>query len=745
MLQVLFDYLPLGVTSSVRALSEPLSFLITPSEDVLGGDTVVGPNKTDGWESSSIGDQLFAYEHFSPKHREKFETEILPAMKAGLASTMKFLRTKSDATEEEICLAFAPISVQVMLGMDPSNFAEGVRTTVSLVYSVGIGRPCSDIKKPFDTVEGDVNQELESIGLVYILINVCATLLFIMFSVVAAAHIAMPMIRLLNIVVDSNRKGGSENLPPLEEGCREVQGVYNTFSKFNKIVRVSNTAFFSGDLDMAHHFVTEALALFRAVNDQKAIGIACNNLANTLFAIRFEQGDEMECCDDETTCSIAETLALYDEAVSSARNSFEEALDDSTKAAFAMQLSDRLFNRGLFLVFIDGYKCAPADSRERGYADVTTARDLHYDVKEYMLAHRQIFANAAPYFGRLLRRVNCLAAFYDDIGLREIWDAELLLDEADQLATTAADVASKGSCPLFRDVNQTGRRQQLESTAILLALKSEDYLHAAKLGTRMLVEDSFLLEPSFARSAESLLEIMKDEDMNFSKNTISRSKHSFRSMLKSCRKVSLDTGKNAIFAFELGPKWSDSPVMDQLNEACLELYDACFSPDDQIGIVANNVGDDMTVELGSKYENEGRQRAFIDVATSSYTSQSILPSFPTGLQLLIESNLSFQSDSYVILVTDGSSTDLMDVRGLQENIRQLNSERDFYIHLLIVGLGIHDERCRGILEDLGDVSKSSVYVDAAPDDLQQAFYSIATALVGQVCNEFISFLTMERF
>ena len=28
--------------------------------------------------------------------------------------------------------------------------------------------------------------------------------------------------------------------PPLEGGCKEVQGVYNTFAKLNKIIKVSN-------------------------------------------------------------------------------------------------------------------------------------------------------------------------------------------------------------------------------------------------------------------------------------------------------------------------------------------------------------------------------------------------------------------------------------------------------------------------------------------------------------------------
>jgi hypothetical protein len=191
--QVLLDYLPIGVTSSVRGLSDIFSFLITPGADVLGGDTVVGPNKTNGWESSSIVDLLFPFEGENSENRNRFVSKFLPMMKAGSTSKwndqVHFNVTKEDGLDVEMCLAFAPVAVRIMLGTDPSDFAASVNTTESLIYSIGVARPCSEIKKPFDAVEGDVNEELELIGLVYVLINTCATLLFILFSVAAAASV----------------------------------------------------------------------------------------------------------------------------------------------------------------------------------------------------------------------------------------------------------------------------------------------------------------------------------------------------------------------------------------------------------------------------------------------------------------------------------------------------------------------------------------------------------------------------
>jgi hypothetical protein len=741
--QVLLDYVTIELGNSLKMLSEPLSFLITPDEDILGGDTVVGPNKSMEWASSPIGDLLFLHEPDS-SNRYEFERQVLPLMKSGAKGQKEFFWTTADGSKELMCLYFAPVSARAILSMAPDDFAAGVKVSNSLVYSIGVGRPCDDIKQPFRTVEDDVNEDLTVNTRVYLAINVTSTVLFIFFSAIAAAYTAVPMIKLLNIVSNANMGEFGDSIPPLEGGSKEVQGVYNTFAKLNKIVRVSNTAFFSGNLEMAHHFVSDALSLYRKVNDQKAIGVACNNLANTLFAMSYERLDQVHCCEScADNCTISEALALYDEAIELGSRDFDETPEGDLKVDYAIQLSDRLFNRGLYLLFIAGYECAPEDSRERGYNDVTVARNLHYDIRDNLLENKQLFSCASSYFSRLLRRINCLAAFYDDIGLREIWDAEDVLDEADQLA--AAAWGSKTQCPLFREVNQTGRRQQLESSAILLAMQSNDHVQAAKLGMRMLVEDMFVLESSFGRAAEALVRVMKDEEVDFSRRTVACVRDDLRSMLRSCRKESLDIGKNVILAMELGPRWADSPMLEELNAGCLALYDCAVSPDDNFGAVANNVKDTLTVELGTKEENEGRQRAFIDVATSSSTSDSIEACFPIGLQMLIDSALSLQSDSFMILITDGSALDTMDVSSVKSQIERMNSERKYQIHVLIMRIDIDDDRSTRLLEDLASVSRLSKAVDVSSDHVEPAFQSIANVVNGRPSSQFISFLTMEKF
>ena len=151
---------------------------------------MIGPtlDSRSEWSSSPIGDLLFLHEPNST-NREKFESEILPQMKSGRTGQSEFTWTLQDGSEQQICLAFAPVITEVMLGMSPDDFAAGVKISTSLVYSVAVGKPCDEFKKPFDDVEEYVDQDLRSIMVVYLSMNIAATVCCIIFAAVVAASI----------------------------------------------------------------------------------------------------------------------------------------------------------------------------------------------------------------------------------------------------------------------------------------------------------------------------------------------------------------------------------------------------------------------------------------------------------------------------------------------------------------------------------------------------------------------------
>jgi hypothetical protein len=69
---------------------------------------------------------------------------------------------------------------------------------------------------------------------------------------------------------------------------------------------------------------------------------------------------------------------------------------------------------------------------------------------------------------------------------------------------------------LFRDVTPTGRRQQLEGSAILLCQQIGQHEQAFHLSMRMFAQDEYLLESSCVPAAESLLLIAESGEMQLS-------------------------------------------------------------------------------------------------------------------------------------------------------------------------------------------------------------------------------------
>ena len=193
--------------------------------------------------------------------------------------------------------------------------------------------------------------------------------------------------------------------------------VYNCFAKLYKVILHSNTAFFTGNLSWAYHFLCDALLLFRKVGDEKAIGCACNNIGNTLFAMKV-QGTKQP--DDETdvgkgsVIKEANALVFYDEAIEIGQRELEEASGTESKADFAQRLGDRLFNRSLYLLHIQNDADAPTHARELALSDLTKVRDLDCDVREFWVDRQMLLLRSEEVFSRLIRRVHGLSEYYSE-------------------------------------------------------------------------------------------------------------------------------------------------------------------------------------------------------------------------------------------------------------------------------------------------------------------------------------------
>lgn len=148
-----------------------------------------------------------------------------------------------------------------------------------------------------------------------------------------------------------------------------------------KLYSESNTVVFS---DPCFSMISDALKLFRKIGDEKAIGIACNNLGNTLHAVCKQQKLVGECCNRiPGICALKMALQHYDESISIAGNHLEEAFSDERKAEFTQQLADRIFNRAMFLLLVANDKCAPPNARTMALADIERVQRMDDDVKDF--------------------------------------------------------------------------------------------------------------------------------------------------------------------------------------------------------------------------------------------------------------------------------------------------------------------------------------------------------------------------
>jgi hypothetical protein len=178
--QVLMDYSPSSIRQSLERLSAPLSIVITPEEDATGGDTLIGPNKTEGWKSSPIGDLIFLEE--DSRNKAVFERDVLTKMKNGEADISYFARLKSDGNVENLTLSFEPVDIRIVEPLAPDDFSRGAAVSRLLVYSVGIACLEEAMRKPFQEKEDGVYADLERIATAYICCVVFLSLMLLIFT-----------------------------------------------------------------------------------------------------------------------------------------------------------------------------------------------------------------------------------------------------------------------------------------------------------------------------------------------------------------------------------------------------------------------------------------------------------------------------------------------------------------------------------------------------------------------------------
>jgi hypothetical protein len=328
-----------------------------------------------------------------------------------------------------------------------------------------------------------------------------------------------------------------EDPPTLEHvtGSREIASVSTAMESLYKVVRSANKAFYDGDLETAYLVLVDALRLFMRLENKKAIGIASNNLGNTMLAmyLAMKELHLEEFCGLTSKEIIGKGTGHFHDAIQLGEKAYDEFYDSEGWTPncldFMQHLSNRYFNRAMFLLAVKDDHEKPEELEQLGLRDLTISRDMDLEIVAYgedIGFNRE--SRAAKLFNVCLVRArghNMLLERGDLNGLMaekgypDDWELDEQLNHHYKMLLTEMKLTSS---ELFVDVSVVGRMQEIEAELIKYKMLTGDLEPAAQISIRMLLEDAFHFADAQAVAVEALsayVNTMDTDDVSRSKMT----------------------------------------------------------------------------------------------------------------------------------------------------------------------------------------------------------------------------------
>ncbi|CAB9518466.1 expressed unknown protein [Seminavis robusta] len=751
-----------------------VAFLVSPHADAAGGDTVAGPNFTPGNQSAPIADVVLP-DDMEDKEKQKTFNDLVEKMKKGESGGCSFSRSRRSLSDDDddddddlFHIYYEPIRIRSVEPLGADSYQRGANASKFLVYSVGVARTARALREPSREMEEQANSRLENLVIAYSCCVVAVSLVVCLFAGQISLALCKPMLILLGVVRSINGGRIDEDIPPMEGGSREVNRVYSTFAKLFKIVRVSNSAFFSGNLRVAYSYVSDALRLYQKIGDDKASAIASNNLGNILLAMYADAKTEQlcGCAQTNSMCAVREATGLYNAAIESGVSDLENS---DLKVEFSQQLANRYFNRGLFFLHSAGQWCAPANAVEQGRDDLRKASQLDKAMRQHLVERDLVLANACTLFDHWLRRLHGLASLWD-IGerqhLRDEWDEAVLVNDCQQLLA-AVWRDSRGH--LFGDLDRIGRLQQLESAVIRLDLQRKNTLEAARLAMRMLAEDEFITEESFLYAAKALLECMEQQSLpsdswsNLTRETVRRD---LAAMVGACKHASLTSKKRClVFCVQLADK---SPAtVTRVCDCLLGFLDSVLRSGDIVGCVAGTP--QLTTEnsslAGSVVEGNGRrgrnQKSTLETSILALTEacqgklqtpqeleaaiEPAAAALVEAIECIADTPESQKLETHIVYVTDKSK----DLPTVERAVVDWKDQRDAPCHIHWLELTTEWDDAENMTPNVTRRVRDCTHVTTSLTRLVSALEQVSSSISLSVSlsneGEILSGLTMEKF
>ena len=164
---MLIDFVPMGLTETFTTLMES-SYIITPEEDVYGGDIVAmirheshhaNETRTAGWEPGLLVDEIFHHDN-DLNRKEAYRDGPVQQMKAGATGSAVFDIMTIDGEVKKAVTVFSPVNQLVVSAIDPSDLTHGVQAENTTIFSVAITCYEEMMRQPFASIKDDVYDEL---------------------------------------------------------------------------------------------------------------------------------------------------------------------------------------------------------------------------------------------------------------------------------------------------------------------------------------------------------------------------------------------------------------------------------------------------------------------------------------------------------------------------------------------------------------------------------------------------------
>ena len=442
---------------------------------------------------------------------------IINSMQEGQRDSSTFLRSLGRYTHE-VSVTYAPVSVPVFRPIDSSDMTRGVTQQTTTLYSLAFGQGNDAASERFEEIEDNLSLTLQQFIVVLLVITLTSLLALIPALAWITHTITAPVAQLTLIVTRINGNDNVSEFPKMVEGSSEIYRVRKTFERLFKILRFATVALFMGQLQTAYDTMHEALMMFTRIDNQKAIGIASNNLGCLMLTLfrAMQRTGQTKTIGFSKRKIVLKGYGYFKTSIDLGEKAMEDIVASEgtgtlNHLVFMQQLSNRYFNRGLYLLTIRKDHPNPHRAYDQGMIDMMTCKDMDREVVDNG-DHEGFKGDMDLYFELLLSRIKGVLQLMR-LGYDDPWGIEELFDEA---KTALVDALKNPDHPLFDDLDRAGQMQRLDTElieyhSILAGHDDQDKTthieKAAEIAIRMLVEDDYLLADAAAVALQALIDM----------------------------------------------------------------------------------------------------------------------------------------------------------------------------------------------------------------------------------------------